>query len=43
MKLRQLIDNNIDIFLKKNHTQNVVERLVSDSSIKIEHIFGLTV
>ena len=37
MKLGQLIQYHINIFLKKNHTQDVEEKLVPDPFIKIQN------
>ena len=41
MKFGQLIEYNLRNIFVKNHTQNVVEKLLSDpSKIKIKHISG---
>ena len=42
IKFGQLIEYNMKNILLKNHTQNMLERLFSDSylKIKIEHISG---
>ena len=34
MKFGQLIEHNKDTFFLKNHTQNVAEKLLPDSSLK---------
>ena len=38
MKFGQLIEYNMRNIFLENHTQNVVEKLVPDSFLKIEHI-----